>query len=144
MRIFLISILFLSILSACDETDKLSSENKILQVVVKEDQNASVVIDTVTYAITIGVNKTVPINALTLNFAISNKAKISPASGTVQDFTTPKTYTVTAENGKKQDYIISVNNLSDEKKIYRASIPALFQDGTGVITANSVTFTLPF
>ena len=40
--------------------------------------------------------------------------------------------------------IISVNNLSDEKKIYRASIPALFQDGTGVITANSVTFTLPF
>lgn len=144
MRLVLLAILFLSVFSSCDDTDKLSSQNKILQVIVKEDQNASVVIDTVAFTVTIGVNKTTALNALTLNFAISPKAKISPASGVVQDFTSPKTYTVTAENGKKQTYTISANNASDEKKIFRASIPALFQDGTGVITANTVTFTLPF
>jgi len=144
MRLVLLAILFLSVFSSCDDTDKLSSQNKILQVIVKEDQNASVVIDTVAFTVTIGVNKTTALNALTLNFAISPKAKISPASGVVQDFTSPKTYTVTAENGKKQTYTISANNASDEKKIYWASIPAIFQDGTGVISGNNVTFTLPY
>jgi len=144
MRLLLFSILFITIFSSCDDSDKFSSQNKILQIAVKEDQNASIVIDTINYTIKIGVSKTVPVNSLTLNFALSPKAKISPASGVTQDFTSPKTYTVTAENGKSQAYIISASNLSDEKKIYRASIPALYQDGTGVITANSVTFTLPY
>ncbi len=144
MRLLLFSVLFVTIFSSCDDTDKFSSQNKILQIAVKEDQNASIVIDTINFTVKIGVSKTVPVSSLTLNFALSPKAKISPASGVVQDFTTPKTYTVTAENGKSQSYIISASNLSDEKKIYRASIPALFQDGTGVITNNSVTFTLPY
>jgi len=144
MRLLLFSFLFITIFSSCDDSDKFSSQNKILQIVVKEDQNASVTIDTIAFTVTIGVNKAVPVNALTLNFAISPKAKISPASGVTQDFTTPKTYTVTAENGKAQVYTISATNLSDEKKIYRASIPALFQDGTGVISTNAITFILPY
>lgn len=144
MRLLLFSFLFITIFSSCDDSDKFSSQNKILQIVVKEDQNASVTIDTIAYKVTIGVNKAIPVTALTLNFAISPKAKISPTSGVTQDFSTPKTYTVTAENGKAQAYTISVSNLSDEKKIYRASIPTLFQDGTGVITTNAVTFTLPY
>lgn len=144
MRLLLFSILFITIFSSCDDTEKYSSQNKILQIAVKEDQSASIVIDTINFTVKIGVSKTVPVNSLTLNFALSPKAKISPVSGVTQDFTSPKTYTVTAENGKSQAYTISASNLSDEKKIYRASIPALFQDGTGVITSNSITFTLPY
>ncbi|TAL38085.1 MAG: DUF5018 domain-containing protein [Spirochaetes bacterium] len=34
---------------------------------------------------------------------------ISPASGSVQDFTNPVTYTVTAEDGTSQEYTVTVN-----------------------------------
>lgn len=142
-KLFLILLLIPGLFS-CDDKLKLSSLNNILQVAVKEDPKAYVVIDTINFTVNIAVSKTVPLNALTLNFAISPKAKISPASGVVQDFTTPKTYTVTAENGKKQTFTITATNASDEKKIFRASIPSLNQDGTGVITSNTVTFTLPY
>jgi uncharacterized lipoprotein YddW (UPF0748 family) len=141
MRHFLLFALFLSLFSSCDNG---SSENKILQVVVKEDQNAFINISTTSDSVQIAVNKTLSLEALTLNFAISTKATISPASGVAQNFTNPVKYTVTAENGDRRVYTIVVNNLSDEKKIYRASIPAIFQDGTGVISGNNVTFTLPY
>jgi uncharacterized lipoprotein YddW (UPF0748 family) len=144
MKKIILILLFIPTLFSCDDKLKLSSLNNILQVAVKEDPKAFVVIDSINHSISIGVNKTIPLNAITLNFAISPKAKISPASGVVQDFTTPKTYTVTAENGKSQNYTISLTNASDEKKIYRASIPSLNQDGTGVIGTNTITFTLPY
>jgi hypothetical protein len=46
----------------------------------------------------------------------SPKATVSPASGTVQDFTNPVVYTVTAEDGTSQDYAVIVT-LSDKKDI---------------------------
>ncbi len=143
MRHFLLFALFVVFLSSCD---KGSSENLILQVAVKEDADAIIIMnpDTDTDTIKIAVKKTLSLEALTLNFAISPKASISPASGVILNFTNPVKYTVTAENGDQRIYIIVINNLSDEKKIFRASIPALFQDGTGIITANTVTFTVPF
>jgi uncharacterized lipoprotein YddW (UPF0748 family) len=144
MRKIILLLLLIPMLFSCDDKIKLSSQNSIMQIAVKEDPKAFVVIDTINFTVNIAVSKTVPLNALTLNFAISAKAKISPESGVVQDFTTPKTYTVTAENGKSQTYTITATNASDEKKIYRASIPSLYQDGTGVITSNAVVFTLPF
>mgnify|MGYP000085468051 CR=1 FL=1 len=39
---------------------------------------------------------------------ISPKAEISPASGELQDFTNPVKYTVTAENGRKKEYTVTV------------------------------------
>jgi len=141
MRQLIIALLFISVFTSCD---KGSSENLIIQVAVKEDPNAFIEIDSENNAVRIAVNKTLSLNSLTLNFALSAGARITPASGVSQDFTNPVVYTVTAENGDKRAYTISINNLSDEKRIFRASIPSLFLDGTGVITATTVTFTVPY
>jgi Domain of unknown function (DUF5018)/IPT/TIG domain/NHL repeat len=60
-----------------------------------------------------GVNITliVPLNtnvtALVPTIAISAKATISPATGLAQNFTSPVTYTVTAEDGTTQAYSVS-------------------------------------
>ena len=141
MRHLLIALLFFSVFTSCD---KGSSENLIVQLAVKEDPNALVEIDSENNTIRIAVNKTLSLNALTLNFALSTGARINPASGVSRDFTNPVVYTVTAENGDQRAYTITINNLSDEKRIFRASIPSLFLDGTGVITANTLTFTVPY
>ncbi|UXP33095.1 polysaccharide lyase family 7 protein [Reichenbachiella agarivorans] len=45
---------------------------------------------------------------------VSEKATISPASGESQDFSSPVTYTVTAEDGTTQEYIVSVFEDEDE------------------------------
>lgn len=145
MRYILYFAFLLTFFTSCEDWFKSgSSENLILQVAVKEDPDAFIVFNSDSDTIKIAVKETLSLEALTLNFAISPKASINPASGVVQNFTTPVKYTVTAENGDKRIYTISINNFSDEKKIYRASVPAIFQDGTGVITANTVTFTVPF
>ncbi len=134
-------------LGACKTPDLgLLAENKIVQIAVKEDAKAVMAIDTLTNAVRIAVNPSVDISALTLSFELSPKAKIEPLSGLTHNLSTAKNFVVTAENGQKRTYSLSAFNASDEKRIFRASIPALFQDGTGVISATNktITFTLPF
>jgi YD repeat-containing protein len=41
--------------------------------------------------------------------ALSDKASVTPASGTAQDFTDPLQYTVTAEDGSQQAYTVTVS-----------------------------------
>lgn len=48
------------------------------------------------------------VTSLTPTITVSDKAGVSPASGTAQNFTTPVTYTVTAENGTTQNYTVTV------------------------------------
>ncbi len=63
------------------------------------------------------------ITALKPVIQVSDKATVNPPSGQAQDFTNKVTYTVTAEDGSKQDYTIRVQKegmptlLSSEKKI---------------------------
>ena len=49
------------------------------------------------------------ITALSPAIIISSFAAISPASGVVQNFTTPVTYTVTAEDGSQKEYVVTVS-----------------------------------
>ncbi len=42
---------------------------------------------------------------------VSDKATIEPKSGVAQDFTNPVTYTVTAEDGSKKEYVVTVSLL---------------------------------
>ncbi|MBP9022658.1 MAG: cadherin-like beta sandwich domain-containing protein, partial [Spirochaetes bacterium] len=53
-----------------------------------------------------------------------NGASISPESGTVQDFTTPVSYTVTAKDGTTAVYTVSVNVLSSAD-MYNANLSIL-------------------
>lgn len=59
-------------------------------------------------AIMVSLPEGTDITALVPEFSISDKASVSPAVGTPQDFTSPVTYTVTAENGTVQTYIVMV------------------------------------
>jgi hypothetical protein len=63
-------------------------------------------------------------------------ASINPASGAPQDFTTPKTYTVTAEDSTTQTYTVSIVGwipLSSAKEITSFNIYANTGEYTGVI-----------
>ncbi len=64
------------------------------------------------------------LSSLAPTILISDKATVSPASGVAQDFTSPVSYTVTAEDGITQKtYIIIVNKKSDptsvEEELYK-------------------------
>ena len=60
------------------------------------------------------ITLTVPPNQVVTNlaptFTLSALATISPVSGTARDFTTPQTYTVTAQNGDTQVYTLAVQS----------------------------------
>ena len=60
------------------------------------------------------------VTALAPTYTVSAFATGSPVSGTVRDFTTPQTYTVTAENGSAQAYRVTVTQAN------------LFNDGTWI------------
>ena len=59
-------------------------------------------------SITVTVASGTAVTALKPVITISDKATVLPASGAEQDFTNPVTYTVTAENGDKKEYIVTV------------------------------------
>jgi hypothetical protein len=75
-------------------------------------------------------------NGLVPTITVSPQASVSPASGVPQNFTVPVTYTVTAENGTKQGYTVSVETLTAKKiTAFDFASPA----ATGVIDENAKT-----
>jgi uncharacterized lipoprotein YddW (UPF0748 family) len=147
MRHFLLIAILFTFLTSCEDWFKTgSSENKILQIAVKEDPDAVINIDSVLNTISIAVKSTVPVNAITINLAVSPKSVVTPVSGTKLDFTNPVKYTVIAENGDKREYTISVNNLSGEKKIISASVATALTDikYNAVVAANTVSILVPY
>jgi hypothetical protein len=69
------------------------------------------------------------ITALRIGFTLPTGATAKPASGSVQNFTNPVTYTVTAEDGSTQTYtvklVITAAPKSSEKQITAFSFAAL-------------------
>ncbi|HEX3038962.1 MAG TPA: leucine-rich repeat protein, partial [Caproiciproducens sp.] len=55
------------------------------------------------------------VTALTPVIGVSKNASVSPASGIAQNFEKPVTYTVTAQNGDKQDYVVTVTVSTDTR-----------------------------
>jgi len=76
----------------------LSTQADILGFSMAE-QVAPAVINPLTATVTLEVNPTAPLTALTPTITVSAGASINPASGVARDFTSPVTYTVTAEDG---------------------------------------------
>jgi hypothetical protein len=60
-------------------------------------------------AITVTVPYGTDVTSLVPSITVSDKATVSPDSGTHQDFTNPVSYTVTAEDGSQQVYVVMVN-----------------------------------
>lgn len=99
------------------------------------------------------------VTALTPNITVSAGATIVPASGTARDFTKPQTYTVTAQDGTKKTYTVTVNKtaVSAAKDMLTFVLPGAIStaiSGTSIgayvptatdVTALAPTFTLsPF
>jgi len=81
--------------------------NNIESFVLSEQTGAATINDTV-HTVNVEVAYGTDITGLTPTITVSYAATISPASGVVQDFTNPVTYTVTAENGDAQDWTVTV------------------------------------
>ncbi|MDL2262808.1 DUF5018 domain-containing protein, partial [Bacteroidales bacterium OttesenSCG-928-I21] len=99
-----------------------SAENDILTFEMDE-QTQTAVIDAVAHTVSLEVEYNVSLTSLVPTITVSDYASISPASGVAQDFTNSVTYTVTAENGDTQDWIVTVENApSPENEILSFSI----------------------
>ncbi len=98
--------------SACKENETVpkSSAKAITKLSFPQFTPAvQATIDEATKRITAVVPSTADVTKLIPSISVSLKAKVLPDSGKVQDFTNDVTYTVTAEDGTKQDYKVMVS-----------------------------------
>ncbi len=74
------------------------------------------------------------LTALSPVITLSDKAAVSPASGAVQNFSSPVTYTVTAEDGSTHTYVVTIQTaVAVAQTIDCNKIPATLLDlGSGV------------
>lgn len=91
-------------------------------------------INDTTYAITATVPATTDLTALVPTIAISANSTISPASGVVQNFTGTVSYTVTAQDGSKQIYQVTIKKAASiTQTIDCSNIPTELKDlGAGI------------
>ena len=98
--------------SACKEDEAIpkSSAKAITKLTFPQFTPAvQATIDEATKRITAIVPPTADVTKLIPFISVSLKAKVLPDSGKVQDFTNDVTYSVTAEDGTKQDYKVMVS-----------------------------------
>jgi hypothetical protein len=72
----------------------------------------------------IAVPSSTAVTALAPTYTVSQFASCSPASGTVRDFTTPQTYVVTAEDGTRQAYSVTVQKITTVASGYQGLVLA--------------------
>ena len=124
------------------EPTGLNNENNILTFVLTNQTGAAVINaqnHTVTCEVTSGTN----LSALAPVITVSNGATINPASGATVDFSNgPVNYTVTAENGDIQVWVVTVTEqviLNNENDILTFVLTN--QTGAAVINAQNHTVT---
>ncbi len=71
--------------------------------------NVTGIVDETDHAISVTVPFGTDITNLVPTIVISDKASVAPNNNLAQDFSSPVTYTVTAEDKSTQDYIVTVN-----------------------------------
>lgn len=128
-----VSILLLFIIS-CKTSEPVvdivkSSQKEVTALTLANISGTTSTFDASTNTHTFSVPSGTNIKALALTFTLPNGATSSPTSGSVQDFTNPVSYTITAEDGTKQVVKIAVNvqaaPKSSEKQILEFSFNAL-------------------
>ncbi len=88
--------------------EALSSANDILSFAFEEQTgNASIVVNT--HTISIEVASSTDLTNLVPTITVSPAATISPATGISQDFSQAVSYTVTAEDGSTQEWVVNVS-----------------------------------
>ncbi|WP_452602881.1 DUF5018 domain-containing protein [Pontimicrobium sp. MEBiC06410] len=141
-----VSLIFINCSKDDDSQEaKLSSENKVISFTIKPND--------INYAGVINEqNKTIEIETVGLEvnsnivpqIVFSAKATISPDPTSIQDFSQPVIYTVTAENGDEAVYTVTTNNTeiavpSNEKKILSFQLSNNGNTFDGVINHDALT-----
>ena len=113
LAIFAASIILLAGMVSCGDDDPVnpskSSEKTITSFVFNQlTPPITATINNADNTISAKVPFGTDITTLVPTIVISDKATISPASGTAVDFTLPVTYTVTAEDNTTQSYVVTV------------------------------------
>jgi surface protein len=99
-------------LLGCVDGDNLSSTKAITSFIF-ESPAATGEIDETDHTISIAVPSGTAVTALVPTILHTGES-ISPESGVAQDFTNPVTYTVTAEEGFTQDYLVTIAYKADQ------------------------------
>ena len=113
-------------------------------------------VDNTNYAINLLVPNGTDVTKLIPTISISDGATISPNALVAEDFTDPVTYTVTAQDGSTQSYIVTVTTSisgqtgstgtqSSDNRISSFAFSGLSPEVSGVIdnNAHTVTLTVP-
>lgn len=111
--LFLIISLFTCLVGCNGFTPTLSDANDIVSFVLPE-QTGTATIDVGAHTVAIEVEKGTNLTKLTPIITVSPDATISPPSGMTQDFSSPVTYTVTAEDGSPQEWLVIVKEKTYE------------------------------
>ncbi len=133
---------------SCTKDEKLSSEKQILEFSISSfGSNGNGKIDEVAKAITFEVPSGTDVTKLAPLIKVSPSATVVPAIGVEQDFTNPVSYTVTAEDGSVQVYVIKVVVLkSVEKQLLSFKLAGLTPEVTGKVdeVKKTVSLQVPF
>ncbi|MUP37171.1 DUF5018 domain-containing protein [Labilibaculum euxinus] len=139
-------ILAMFLFTNCDKDEDIVQKSKLKQItefsITTSAGNLKAVINE--FKISITVPKDVNLSSLTPTIKISAKSQIFPLADKVQDFTKPVTYTVTAEDGSKQDYTVSVEiekskNCTISEFLFKQFDPIV----TGLISNFTIELTVP-
>jgi len=89
---------------------KRESSNKQITAFSFIEPSTTGVINETAKTIVIDVSLGTDITVLVPTIVVSDRATVSPASGVMQNFTNPVTYTVTAEDGSTANYTVTVTS----------------------------------
>ncbi|NUR39805.1 MAG: family 43 glycosylhydrolase, partial [Streptomyces sp.] len=89
------------------EVMELSGNTAGIAKATQPDLKVDAIIDNADSEITLPLKEGTDLTSLAPEFTLAHGAAISPASGSVQDFTQPVTYEVTGSDGKKRTWTVS-------------------------------------
>jgi len=121
-------------------TELASAEKEITAFKLANSQLGNAVINAAAGTIQVTMPNTVAVNNLVPQiFTISANATVNPGSNTAQDFTSPVTYTVTAQDNSTKSWTITVL-LVDPNAIY-TDYEAEYASFTGTVDNNHLNYT---
>jgi hypothetical protein len=98
-------VLLLAFITSCIKSNKSDIDSFRFAALVPPVDG---VISTTAKTVTVTVPSNTDVTALVPTIAVSDLATITPGSGVAQNFTTPLTYKVTAEDGTFTNYVVTV------------------------------------
>ncbi|MEL7146674.1 MAG: cadherin repeat domain-containing protein, partial [Bacteroidota bacterium] len=88
-------------------TNIVETDTDILSLTIPEEVSPAI-IDAVNHTVVVDIGFGNDATSLTPTIEVSSSSSVSPTSGATRDFSLAQTYTVTAENGSTQDWLVSV------------------------------------